>query len=204
MGARRIVTRRVAPVVALVALVGAAGAALASCTDFDGLSPADAVDGGDAGARDATTSDGARGDDATAAACSGPHEHFDPTTGHCYGFFANKIGWNAAESDCVFTFHGHLVSIASGAELSFVVELLRAEDATPPDSGSDGVWIGLHRPDAGAPYLWSDGEPLTFTNWAKGAGMTNPCVFQYGDQLQNHWDDFMCSVLARYVCERAP
>lgn len=188
---RRLVSRCVPCLVALAACVQLA------CADFDHLS-VPAADGG-ADARIDAPTDAAASD---AGACAGDHVYFDPASGHCYAFLPNHLQWSAAESDCVATFRGHLASITSGAEQTFVSNLVDTELASEGDAGPDGVWIGLHKADAGAPYVWSDGDALTFTNWGQGATKTNPCVFQYGARFGHHWDDYMCSVSAEYVCER--
>lgn len=163
----------------------------------------------DAASSDASPGGGdaaARGDGAVdaAALCSGSHLHFDPSSGHCYKYVGSKFDWSTAELDCR-TWGGHLVSILNGAELTFVVDFVDVEQATV-DAGT-GIWIGLYRDPSGtepldAGYAWVSGEAAVFFDWGAKSPTGKPCVFQYGPGLQNHWDDYMCSVNAAYVCKR--
>lgn len=133
------------------------------------------------------------------SSCSGAHLYANASNGHCYEFVPGSLPWASAESDCV-AWGGHLVSISSADEQAFVSTIVDDEvsDAAMPP----GAWIGLGKASASAPYAWTDGEPLSFTNWATGSPTGKECVFMYTDKLGNRWDDFQCIVNAPHVCER--
>lgn len=82
--------------------------------------------------------------------------------------------WVEAEAEAR-AMGGHLVTISSPEEDRFVVDMIRNEDAVwrLRDEGDRwqryGPWIGLvqmegaEEPAGG--WVWSNGEPLTYTNW---------------------------------------
>uniref|UniRef100_A0A672J829 C-type lectin domain-containing protein n=1 Tax=Salarias fasciatus TaxID=181472 RepID=A0A672J829_SALFA len=76
---------------------------------------------------------------------------------NCYKLNSDtRKSWTAARVDCVLD-GGDLVSIASEAENQYVMAMM-----------GTSKWIGLkHNPTEGG-YSWSDGTPLSHTNWADG------------------------------------
>ncbi|XP_050730814.1 C-type mannose receptor 2-like [Eriocheir sinensis] len=102
----------------------------------------------------------------------------------------------------------HLTSVHSGAETAFLQTLLQG--------GSDGVWLGLVAEDededaewsslAGVlgrrSWRWSDGSPVSYSNWAtpnhppKSPG----CISL--SHLTAHWLPAPCHHLQEYVCKR--
>lgn len=188
-------------------IFGACFAHLA-CTDFDGLhasTPTDASTEPSVDGEAPPDSEPSESGNEQPPGCSGAHLQQDPTSGHCDQFVTVRIDWSGAESDCV-TWGGHLVSILSATEYSFVKTFANTE-LSREDAGPDpGIWIGLHRPGGGgapdAGYVWVSGEPLGFANWSAKSPTGKPCVYQYGPQFADCWDDFECTVSANYVCKR--
>jgi uncharacterized repeat protein (TIGR01451 family)/uncharacterized repeat protein (TIGR02543 family) len=95
----------------------------------------------------------------------------DPSTGHRYMAVAvpGGITWPnanaAAQALTCSGSTGHLVTITSGAEQSFLNANLPA--ATFGSSGVFGYWIGGR--SAGFPaFVWVTGEPFGYTNWNAG------------------------------------
>ncbi len=123
---------------------------------------------------------------------------------HCYDFHDVLSTWAQAESDCQSR-GGHLVAIDEVNEQAYVAGIVGA-NVPNVDAGQDGVWIGLHASgatsaDGGAIYAWSDGDVATYTHWASKHPTGDPCVFMYNAKFTFLWDDFVCNVLAWYVCE---
>ncbi len=51
---------------------------------------------------------------------------------------------------------GHIVTIGSQAENDFVASVI----------GSGGIWLGLSDAGSEGNFYWTNGEPVTYTNWA--------------------------------------
>jgi hypothetical protein len=90
--------------------------------------------------------------------------------GHSYDVIADPdASWSQANAAAAAT-GGHLVTITSATEQSFVEQLL--VNANAP-AGS--YWIGLAKtggvspgPTSAADYGWTTGEPQTYQNWLVG------------------------------------
>ena len=85
----------------------------------------------------------------------------NPDTGHWYDVIENVNSWSVAEGAAVAS-GGHLVTINDAAEQSWLWQTF----------GEDYFWIGFFQdfddPDYSEPrggWVWSSGEPVTFTNW---------------------------------------
>ena len=85
----------------------------------------------------------------------------------CYAATSTSFTWQAALAEAQGITGGSLVAIGSLAENSFV-------RTTFANLGS--VWIGLNDFATEGSFVWSNGEAVTFTNWA--AGEPN----QFGDE----------------------
>ena len=108
----------------------------------------------------------------------------------CYRLFSSEKNWNDAEANCV-TKSGHLVSITSNIENSFVYKLAK-------ESGKD-VWIGLKIVKNS--FVWSDGTTCLYRQWDKNqpSRSTSGCTkVTKGNGL---WNDKDCSDKRFYVCE---
>ena len=83
--------------------------------------------------------------------------------GHLYQIVVDDlVSWNDSEIAAEDQLGGYLATITSPEEQQFIEELLQGS-ASP----SGGYWIGLKeaQPDV---YVWSNGEPLSYTNWHDG------------------------------------
>lgn len=69
-------------------------------------------------------------------------------------------------------------------------------------------WIGLRY--TGTPYVWTDGSPLTYSNFVPGDGydISSACVAQGASNLRDsenaRWVDGQCSNSNYFVCKRCP
>ncbi len=78
---------------------------------------------------------------------------------HFYELTAVRMNWDVAESFAQ-SVGGHLVSITSAAEQAFIVAnfLVGANDRLP-------VWLGINDVATEGTFVWTTGEPVTYTNW---------------------------------------
>ena len=82
----------------------------------------------------------------------------NPANQHMY-YLLTPNTWTNSETEAL-TLGGHLVTINDAAENDFVFNTFTAI------LGSDaGLWIGLNDEAVEGAFVWSSGEPLTYTNW---------------------------------------
>ncbi|XP_029941424.1 macrophage mannose receptor 1-like [Salarias fasciatus] len=120
---------------------------------------------------------------------------------NCYKLFHNvdwsqKKSWGAARNDC-FCRGGALVSIHSQEEEEFLSTY----------SKGTSKWIGLqHYPTEGG-YSWSDGTPLSHTNWADGEPNNHEgreeCVEMVSSPSGTYswWNDLNCDAHQDWICK---
>jgi hypothetical protein len=84
--------------------------------------------------------------------------------GHFYEYVRIPGSWTAAKAAAELRYfrgvQGHLVTIGSAAENTFVVNLRDGTDLRG--------WIGLTDAVTAGTFAWITGEPLTYTNWNSG------------------------------------
>jgi cysteine-rich repeat protein len=120
----------------------------------------------------------------------------DPSTGNCYVQVnppGLNIDWFAAEADCNAHNNGHLASIESQAIQDLVAAIV--------SRGGQIVWIGLNDQVVENSFVWSDGTPFLFANFAVGEPnnfANQDCVAM---EIDGTWDDEDCGNLHRYICE---
>lgn len=82
--------------------------------------------------------------------------------GHYYALTPAASNWTQAEAAAI-ALGGHLVSINSAAEQAFIENtFLTGASAQLP------LWIGLSDSAVENTFVWSTGEPVTFTRWQAG------------------------------------
>ncbi|KAI8482486.1 hypothetical protein Bbelb_398060 [Branchiostoma belcheri] len=130
---------------------------------------------------------------------------------NCYKLFKNMVSWPTANSKCKQR-GANLASVTSADENKFVARLI--SDA-PPRYIRHLVYFGLKR--TGGRWKWTDGSPLSYTNWAPGEpgkniwGKTGHCGNMYSKDSSNfllgakgkkgQWNDHICSWELPYVCK---
>ncbi|KAM6975835.1 uncharacterized protein LKV04_015092 [Tautogolabrus adspersus] len=119
---------------------------------------------------------------------------------HCYKLFhdvkwSQKKSWGAANEDCVSR-GANLVSIHSQEEEEFLALY----------SKGTSKWIGLkHNPTEGG-YSWSDGTPLSHTNWGPGEPNNHEgreeCVEMVSSTngTISWWNDLNCDAHQDWIC----
>ncbi|XP_042365609.1 macrophage mannose receptor 1 [Plectropomus leopardus] len=119
---------------------------------------------------------------------------------HCYKLFHNvdwslKKSWGAAREDC----------IARGADL-ISIHTQQEEEFVSLYSKASSKWIGLkHNPTEGG-YSWSDGTPLSHTNWGSGEPNNHEgreeCVEMVSSTngTISWWNDLNCDAHQDWIC----
>uniref|UniRef100_A0AAQ4NVA3 C-type lectin domain-containing protein n=1 Tax=Gasterosteus aculeatus aculeatus TaxID=481459 RepID=A0AAQ4NVA3_GASAC len=109
--------------------------------------------------------------------------------------FSLKKSWGAAREDCVSR-GANLVSIHNQEEEEFLA--LYSKDTSK--------WIGLrHNPTEGG-YSWSDGTPLSHTNWGHGEPNNHEgreeCVEMVSsvNGSRSWWNDLNCDAHQDWIC----
>lgn len=118
----------------------------------------------------------------------------------CYKAINEKVFWNAAKARCQ-QHGGSLIAINDADEFNFLRSL------TSQLTGDYAAWIGLRRDSEGAFSRWDNGEPLTFTQWARNEPNNllgdEDCVEMY--RYSGGWLDTTCTgTYARahpFICE---
>jgi gliding motility-associated-like protein len=87
------------------------------------------------------------------------------------------------------TFGANLISVQSAAENADLVQALANQGYS-----SEVIWIGYSDAITEGSYVWYDGSPLSYSNWAPGepndAGGVEDCTQIYPD---GSWNDLNCS-----------
>merc|ERR1712183_86395 len=127
--------------------------------------------------------------------------------GKCYKSFSEEKTWDEAEDQCVNE-HANLVSLHSEEEHQFVVGL-----------NGGFPWLGGRRdPGNRDNFVWSDGTPWDYSNWASGQpdGIRNEVLFNTVEDCAHIWDvnqwntvnglwnDQPCSREKTFVCKKGP
>lgn len=88
----------------------------------------------------------------------------NPANGHNY-LLLDAASWTASEAEAI-TLGGHLATINDAGEQDWVWSTFGSFGGVDRN-----LWIGLNDADAEGTFVWSSGEPVTYTNW--GAGEPN-------------------------------
>ncbi|KAM4866722.1 regenerating islet-derived protein 3-beta-like [Thomomys bottae] len=123
---------------------------------------------------------------------------------NCYALFKIPKSWTDADLACQKRPSGHLVSVLSGAEATFVSTLVKNTANSYPY-----VWMGLHDPTLGEEanaggWEWSNSDVLNYFNWER-----NPSIYSdrgYCGALSRNsgflnWRDYSCKAQLPYVCK---
>jgi len=106
----------------------------------------------------------------------------NPANGHSYSLLSQNT-WTAAEAEAV-TLGGHLATVNDAAENVWICNTF---------AGSYYLWIGLNDVASEGQFVWSSGEPATYTNWYPGepnnANGTQHYVQIYNFEGLRQWHD---------------
>ncbi|NP_001268492.1 lithostathine-2-like precursor [Mesocricetus auratus] len=118
---------------------------------------------------------------------------------YCYYFIEDCMAWGEADLFCQNMNSGHLVSVLSQAEGTFVASLVKESGITVSN-----VWIGLHDPKNNRRWHWSSGSLFLYKSWATGAPSTSNrgfCVSLTSNTAYKKWKDENCDALYSFVCK---
>jgi hypothetical protein len=107
----------------------------------------------------------------------------NPANGHEY-FLLGPGTWTAARAAAV-SMGGHLVTINDAAENEWVrANVLRF------DGADRRAWIGLNDIKTEGTFVWTSGEPVTYTNWSGGEPNNSGGIEHYVEMFGNgFWND---------------
>ncbi|CAH1248695.1 CSMD3 [Branchiostoma lanceolatum] len=122
--------------------------------------------------------------------------HCDDCTvfdGRCYIVSDTRLTFTEAEMKCAEQ-GGLPVTVKDQQVQDFLVQELSV--------ANKDVWIGLTDQDVEGQFVWTDGSPLAYSNWAPGepnGDSTKNCVHLW--PLANfRWDDMPCGRRNYYIC----
>uniref|UniRef100_A0A673L2M8 C-type lectin domain-containing protein n=1 Tax=Sinocyclocheilus rhinocerous TaxID=307959 RepID=A0A673L2M8_9TELE len=118
---------------------------------------------------------------------------------HCYHFETETVkNWQDAENYCVAQ-NGHLVSIHNQETVSFI----QAQIQSVPTGVS--LWMGAHDSITEGGWMWTDGSPFRYINWASGEAVKRfetikhlLCFLLNESKLT--WNDDNCENKRGYIC----
>ena len=112
-----------------------------------------------------------------------------------------KLSWNDAESNCKKE-GGSLASVQSSKENEFLLELASQYKNRIP------YWIGANDLVNEGQFVWSDGVPLSYSNWKKGHPYKEQrkrnCVSFWrvdGHEWDGVWTDNPCQTKTESFCK---
>ncbi|XP_015761322.1 PREDICTED: macrophage mannose receptor 1-like [Acropora digitifera] len=118
---------------------------------------------------------------------------------HCYLFrdtYRDHMTWTSARYMCLKQ-GANLLSITSKQEQDFISHHFT-------DNRHGTVWLGLNDRNIEAGYIWSDGSPVTFLNWAplepNDVNNVENCAEMY--LANTRWNDVKCTTLIGYICKQ--
>ncbi len=116
-----------------------------------------------------------------------------PFNGHNYLYISTPMTWFAARDYC-YGLNGHLVTLGSAGEDTFVRGLTQADR-----------WIGLTDEAMEGTFVWITGEPLVYTNWTPGEPNNATGVEDHVEMGASlGWNDFLGTNTLGFVCEFEP
>uniref|UniRef100_A0A8C3EHJ2 Uncharacterized protein n=1 Tax=Corvus moneduloides TaxID=1196302 RepID=A0A8C3EHJ2_CORMO len=124
---------------------------------------------------------------------------FDNKCFKVFGLDENDtLTWHAARNSCI-DLGGNLATIPKKEVQAFLMSLLK-------DAATD-AWIGLNDINQEHTYLWTDGSPVDYTNWAKGSRSyysMDDCVFMMKNPIEQagKWKDEGCKASKSYICQK--
>ena len=122
------------------------------------------------------------------------------TNNHCYAESTAALPWDQANAECQGV-GGHLASVTSAQEGDFIWN-----NVMDGANSTNARWLGGTDQAMEGTWVWTTGEPFTYTNWNAGepnnSGGAENCLEYYYNI--NAWNDDSCSATRIHVCEWEP
>ncbi|XP_004469881.1 regenerating islet-derived protein 3-alpha-like [Dasypus novemcinctus] len=123
---------------------------------------------------------------------------------YCYALFLTPKSWMEADIACQKRREGHLVSVLSGPEGSFVASLIKSSL-----NSYSYIWIGLNDPTQGTEpnaggWEWSSADLMSHLAWERSPStISNPghCGTVSRSSGFLKWKDYNCDATLPYVCK---
>ena len=114
----------------------------------------------------------------------------DPANGHSY-YLLTPQTWTSSQAEAV-TLGGNLATVNNAAENTWIVSTFSNFGGIPR-----GLWIGLTDAVSEGTFVWASGEPVVYTNWARGEPNNNGGIEDWAEILYPndtagrfpHWND---------------
>ncbi|XP_039206122.1 C-type lectin BpLec-like [Crotalus tigris] len=121
--------------------------------------------------------------------------------GNCYGYFDEKLNWDAAELECQSFGPGcHLASVLSHQESSLVSAYVKDKQQS-----LNHVWIGLRDISGKGRWRWADESTFNYKAWMPGQpdnyNHNEHCVELTYTTDFKLWNDRICTHLNAYICK---
>uniref|UniRef100_A0A914WYD5 Uncharacterized protein n=1 Tax=Plectus sambesii TaxID=2011161 RepID=A0A914WYD5_9BILA len=118
-------------------------------------------------------------------------------TTKCYLLVTNKATWFDAEQYCRQT-TSHLTSVTTAFETSNLNSLVQNNPAVGP---LDQIWIGASGINQDEKFVWTDGTPMSYTNWRIGEPyLLFSCVSSTAGNT-GKWSTEKCQTKNAFICE---
>ncbi|XP_054027132.1 macrophage mannose receptor 1 [Dryobates pubescens] len=120
----------------------------------------------------------------------------------CFKLFGltdnDTLTWHAARNECI-SLGGNLATISREETQASLMALLRR--------AATDAWIGLNDINWEHSFLWTDGSPVHYTNWAKGSRTYyshGDCVSLIKNPIEQagKWKDEECKTSRSYICQK--
>ncbi|KFU84338.1 Macrophage mannose receptor 1, partial [Chaetura pelagica] len=124
---------------------------------------------------------------------------FDNKCFKVFGLNENDtLTWHAARNSCI-KFGGNLATIPRKEVQASLMSVLK--------NAATDAWIGLNDINQEHKYLWTDGSPVYYTNWAKESRSYYSkvdCVFMKKNPIEQagKWKDEECKESKSYICQK--
>ncbi|XP_065644833.1 macrophage mannose receptor 1-like isoform X3 [Hydra vulgaris] len=114
---------------------------------------------------------------------------------YCYMYQSSVKNYQDSLSSCQ-SYKGSLLSVKDQEENAFISNYIISNNLQ-----NTSIWIGLHDNKALRKFEWSDGTPLSYTNWKNmepsNFGGNEHCV-----EISNAgWNDINCGNSLSYICK---
>ncbi|XP_070535374.1 macrophage mannose receptor 1-like isoform X2 [Ptychodera flava] len=115
----------------------------------------------------------------------------------CYRFYGvddanERLNWSSARDSCR-SLRSNLVTIYTKETQNFLYSQMY--------SAKSPVWIGLNNAANRRKYRWTDGIPLTYTNWAINQPYTYGTTCVQMNDARGEWNGVYCRSKRAWVCQ---